>query len=383
MTTDMALPSARENPAAAENAAPRRAGLRPMKREDIPAVEAIFRTAFAKGRPTDGLASYIETVFFDSPHYSEADGSIVYDDGRNGVTSAILSLPMPFVANGEPIMARLLCAFMSDGTNGGALGAARIARSLRSEQVEFCFTNNASHLSADYCTAEGGVALPVESLEWHRAFQPLTATLHDLEGGRGRRSLRALAPLMRTLDRAILSRKPWIRPAEAAGCVTKPASPQAFLDHSGPMTERFAVRPVWTQDHFDWLLRIVALNATLGRLHCRTVEKAGRTIGVFLFCGEPGATARVLNLVCEEGREFDVVAQMFASLAGEGYAAATGMAQPFTVNAVMRQRRLVFRHRGYLCMNTRHDDLLAAARGGSIYVGGLASESWSRLVTDF
>lgn len=383
MTADMDLPPDRGNPVEAENAAPRRAGLRPMKREDIPAVESIFRTAFAKGRPTGDLASYIETVYFGSPHYSEENGSIVYDDGRNGVTSAILSLPMPFVAHGEPVMARLLCAFMSDGTKGGALGAARMARSLRSEQVEFCFTNNASHVSADHWAAAGGVALPVESLEWRRGFQPLAAALSDLEGGGGLRFLHALAPLARTLDRAILSRKPWIRPAEAAGCVTKQASPQAFIEHAGPMTERFAVRPVWTQDYFDWLLRIVSMNATLGRLHCRTVEKAGRTIGVFLFCGEPGATAKVLNLICKEGHEFDVVAQMFATLAGEGYVAATGMAQPFTINAVMRQRRLTFRHRGYLCLNTRHDDLLAAARGGGIYVGGLASESWSRLVTDF
>jgi hypothetical protein len=94
-----------------------------MTREDIPAVEAIFRTAFTKGRPTGDLASYIETVFFGTPHYSEEHGSVVYDDGRDGIASAILSLPMPFIANGEPVMARLLCAFMSDGTKTGALGA--------------------------------------------------------------------------------------------------------------------------------------------------------------------------------------------------------------------------------------------------------------------
>jgi hypothetical protein len=33
-------------------------------------------------------------------------------------------------------------------------------------------------------------------------------------------------------------------------------------------------------------------------------------------------------------------------------------------------------------LNTRHPDLLEAARRGDFYIGGLASESWSRLVTD-
>ena len=366
----------------AEGAAAGRSGIRPMTRDDIPAVEAIFRTAFAKHGPVDDLGAYIEKLFFTSPHYSDEHGSIVYEDAKKGVTSAIFSLPMPFEVHGRPVTARLLCAFMSDGTKSGALGAGRITRSLRADQVEFCFTDNASPVSAAHWATGGGIALPVESLEWRRAFQPLSAALHDLRGKRGWGVLRLLAAPARLLDRAILARRPEIRPVAAAGCTTKPAAPQAFLDHCGPMTARFAVRPVWTQEHFDWLLRMVALNEGLGPLHCRVVEDAGKVIGVFLFCGRPGGEATVLNLVCEEGREFDATAQMFACLAEEGHVAAVGRAQPFMINAVMRQRQLIFRHRGYLCLNTRHPDLLEAARRGDFYIGGLASESWSRLVTD-
>lgn len=363
----------------AEGGCAGRSGVRPMTRADIPAVEALFCKAFARRRPPGDLAAYIEAVFFGSPHYSEEHGSIVYDDGRTGVTSALLSLPMPFLSHGKPLTARLLCAFMSDGTRTGALGAARLSRSIGAGRVDMGFSDNASPVSADHSVASGGILLPVESLEWRRTFQPLGALLRK----RRERPIPVVAPLLRALDRAILARKPLIRPVPARGCVTREAPPQAFLDHAGPMMERFAVRPVWTQAHFDWLLGIVALNRTLGPLRCRTVEEAGRTIGAFLFTGRPGATARVLNLVCEEDRELDVTAQMFCGLAGEGYVDAAGMAQSFTINAVMRQRRLTFRHRGYLCVNTRHDDLLAAARRGDIYVGGLASESWSRMVTGF
>lgn len=93
--------------------------------------------------------------------------------------------------------------------------------------------------------------------------------------------------------------------------------------------------------------------------------------------------ATVLNLVCEEGRERDVAAAMFARLDAEGYAVAVGMAQPFLMNAISRQRWLSFRHRGYFCMVTRHADLKEAAERNDIYIGGLASETWSRLLTDF
>ncbi len=354
-----------------------------MTLSDIPAVERIFISAFAKNSAEGDLAGYIETLFFGNPHFSPEHGSIVYEDAKKGVTSAIFSLPMPFIVNGRPVTARLLCAFMSDGTKTGALGAGRITRSLRADQVEFCFTDNASPVSANHWATGGGITLPVESLEWRRSFQPLGAAVSRLRSRRGGEALRAVfAAPARLIDRLIVAQRPSIRPAPAPGCTTKTASTQVFLDHSGPMMERFAVRPVWTQAHFDWLLRMIALNDRLGPLHCRTVEEAGRTIGVFLYCGRPGEEARVLNMICDDGREVDVAAQMFATLFDEGYVAATGTAQPFMVNAVMRQRRLVFRHFGYLCLNSRYDDLLDAARRGDFYVGGLASESWSRLVTD-
>lgn len=359
-----------------------RSGIRPMSRADIPAIESMFATAFAGGRPTPGLASYIETVYFGSPHYSQEHGSLVYDNGTKGITAALLSLPIPFIADGKPVMARLLCAFMSDGSRSGMLGAARLARSLRADQVELCFSDNASPVSANHWLAGGGIVLPVESLEWRRAFQPVSALVSGCRPPR--LAMAAIAPLLRMLDRAVLARRPWIRPVPARGCTTRNAAPQEFFDHAGPMTRRFAVRPVWTQQHFDWLLGIIAMNRTLGPLHCRVVEdEAGRTIGAFLFTGRPGATARVMNLICEENREFDVTAQMFDCLAAEGFVAATGMNQPFMAAAIMRQRRLTFRHQGYLCLNTRHGPLLESARRGDLYIGGLASESWSRLVTDF
>ncbi|MNT03883.1 hypothetical protein D3C72_1384400 [compost metagenome] len=150
------------------------------------------------------------------------------------------------------------------------------------------------------------------------------------------------------------------------------------------MIERFAVRPVWSGTEFAWLASIAAMNTTLGGLQCREViAPDGRRIGTFLFYGRPGAAANVLNVLCEAGREFDVTGQMFSYLDDEGYALAVGSAQPFLMNAISRQRSLSFRHRGYFCLVTRHGDLKDAALRNDLYIGGLASESWSRLLTDF
>lgn len=358
--------------------------LRAMQRDDIPAVAALFRTAFAKGRPIGNLASYIETVFFDCPHYSEEHGGLVYENADGGISTALLSLPIPFSAHGQPVMARLLCAFMSDGTRNGVAGATRITRSLSAGRIEFCFTDNASPISSAHWLAGGGIALPIQSLEWRRAFQPLGSLLSSIGHARRLgRVRRAVAPVLRLIDRGLLAWKPSLKPQFAPGCTTRAAPAQVFCDHAEKMTQRFAIRPVWTQGYFNWLLQIIAMNRTLGPVQCRVVEKSGKTIGVYLFAGHKGATAQVLNFICESGHEMDVATQMFASLANDGYVDATGMPQPFMMNAILRQRRLTFQHRGHFCVQSTDSKLIDSAKMGDIYAGGLASESWSRLVTDF
>lgn len=370
---------------ASDGEAPARGGgVRPMTRSDIPEVARLFSKTFRarKGAVAPDLEAYLEAVFFGSPHYRPEHGSMVHA-GESGVTSAILAVPMTFSAHGRPFMARLLCAFMADGKDGAA-GAARLARQVHAARQEMCFSDSSSPASADQCVAGGGSVLPIQSLEWRRAFKPSAAAA--LAGSRTfpvLRSRAVLAPLG-WLDRALRRRRRSITPAAMPECRTIPATPDAFFACAAPMLSRFPVRPAWNREEFDWLVSIASLNRSLGDLHVRIVlDRGGMPIGAFLYFGRKGQEATVLNLLCMAGREFDVVGQMFSSLDAEGYACASGIAQPFMMNAISRQRWLNFKHRGYFCLVTRHADIKEAALRNDIYIGGLASESWSRLLTDF
>ncbi|MGN7752036.1 GNAT family N-acetyltransferase [Sinorhizobium sp. 22678] len=362
-----------------------RRGTRPMARDDVAAVGRLFNRIFRRHDQAsdDDLGRYLETVFFGSPHYSPELGSVVHESGATGIDSAILSVPMAFMVNGRPTMARLLCAFMADG-KAGAVGAARLARTMRAARQDMCFSDNASPVSADHWVAGGGIVLPIQSLEWQRSFLPLTAAA--ILAGRHFPIARSpvLVGVLRPIDRALRRLRPSMRPKAEGECSSEAAGVEEFLQCASPMLERFAIRPAWSPAEFDWLVRVASMNRSLGTLQCRKVVLPdGRTIGAFLFFGKQDAAATVLNLVCEEGRERDVAAAMFAQLDAEGYAVAVGMAQPFLMNAISRQRWLSFRHRGYFCMVTRHADLKEAAERNDIYIGGLASETWSRLLTDF
>ncbi|UTY45844.1 GNAT family N-acetyltransferase [Sinorhizobium fredii] len=361
------------------------AGTRPMARADIPAIGRLFNKVFRRRDRAAGedLCRYIDTVFFGAPSHAPEQGSVVHENGNGDIDSAILSLPMQFDVNGRRIVARLLCAFMVDGKTGAA-GAARLARSVRAVRQDLCFSDSSSPVSADHCVAGGGIILPIQSLEWLRFFRPLAAAAVL---ARRRIPILGARPVVGTLgliDRALRWWSSSSKPTAAAGCQAKTASLDEFLRCAAPMLERFSIRPSWSESEFDWLVNVASMNRSLGALQCRkVVVEDGRTIGAFLFFGRPNGMASVLNVLCEDAREADVTTAMFACLDAEGYAVATGMVQPFLMNAISRQRWLCFRHRGYFCMVTRHADIKEAALGGDIYIGGLASESWSRLLTDF
>lgn len=360
-------------------------GLRAMTRQDMPAIARLFTRVFRRAdRPVEPeLPGYLETVFFGSPHYRPEVGSIVHEARGGEVTSAILAVPMEFMVDGRPVVARLLCAFMAEGKDS-AVGAARLSRQMRAAQQDLVFSDNASPVSADHWMAGGGMVLPIQSLEWRRSFRPAAAGA--LTGSRRLRILgaRPVLAALGLVDRAL--RRSWrsVVPAPVSGGRVVATDADGFFACIAPMTARFRVRPVWSRPEFDWLLSVAALNRRLGALHFRLVlDRAEKPIGAFLIFGTEGREARVLNVLCEEGREVEVIGHMFAALDAEGYALASGPAQPFMMNGILRQRWLTFRSGGHFCMATRHPEIVDAARSNDIFIGGLASESWSRLLTDF
>lgn len=359
--------------------------VRAMERADLHAVADLFTRTFRKSRrqtdPT--LAAYLEDVFFTGPLYSPEVGSLVHVNDQGVIDSAILAMPVEFTVYDRPVTARVLCAFMAEGKSGAA-GAARIARMLRAVRQDFCFTDNASPVSADHWGAGGGVTLPIQSLEWHRTFRPVAAWLNA-----ARRKMPILTKLpirgvAEMLDRIARRRSPSLAATAQDGTDSAEASPEEFLTLARQFVARFSVRPSFSTQEFDWLFTRARLNTSLGEVYCRTVRNdQGSAIGCYLYYGTRGGTAVLLDIFAEARQEDVVVAQMFADLDHLGYASAQGMAQPFLIKAVLRQRHLVHKHTGYFCLVTRHADLKAAAIANDFYAGGLASERWSRLLQDF
>ena len=296
------------------------------------------------------------------------------------ISSALLSVPMRFMACGNVIPGRLLGVFM---TNRDSAGAAQLNLGLRPKKASLSFCDIASPTSARSLMAIGGKTIPMQNLEWVRTFRPLGALLGRLSPRLLRRIDPGLATLARPVD-AFLGRLRGGDLESPAGLKVQEMSIPDFLAHAPRLIAHYAVRPLWSEDELGWLVGLAAQNTRLGAFTIRAiVDHTSATIGCFVYYASPGRTAHVLNILSLPGREVGVLGAMFRHLEDTGHLEARGRAQPALMAGLGLQRWLVFRHRAFAMALTRVPEVNDAIVRGDIYVGGLAGEDWSRLMCDF
>lgn len=367
----------------ADRQASRKGAARPMTTADVPAVAGLFLKIF---RGTDKPAStdlkrYLHALTLGSPSYSEVAGTQIYQQQDGLISSALLAVPMRFMACGNVIPGRLLGVFM---TNRDSAGAAQLNLGLRPKKASLSFCDSASPTSAKSLLAIGGKAIPMQNLEWVRTFRPLGALMARLSPRVLRRIGPGLATLARPVD-ALLSRLRGGAEIEGPpGLKVLEMSVPDFLAHAPRLIAHYAVRPLWSEDELGWLVGLAAQNTRLGSFTIRAVEDhCGALIGCFVYYASPRRTAHVLNILSLPGQEVGVLSAMFRHLESTGHAEARGRAQPALMAGLGLQRRLVFRHRAFAMALTRVPEVNDAVMRGDIYVGGLAGEDWSRLMHDF
>lgn len=362
-----------------------RGAVRPARPSDIPAVARLFLKIFRDADKPAGadLQNYLRTLLLASPSYHESLGTQVYEQRDGRIRSALLAVPMRFVACGNIVPGRLLGVFMTDADREAA-GAAQLILALRPRRADFAFCDSASPTSCNHLLAIGGKPITLQNLEWARSFRPFGALAgrFDARFLRGRfPSLPVLAHPLDSLLRRLLPQPD----AQGSGTTRVAEMPVAtFLVQAPRLIAHYAVRPLWMEEELSWLVSLAAQNTKLGAFTIRSVlDRNHMIIGCFVYYAAPGRTAHVLNVLALPGQEIAVLDAMFRHLDETGHVEARGRAQPALMAGLSLQRWVVFRHRAFTVALTRIPEINEALARGDVYVGGLAGEDWSRLLTDF
>ena len=102
--------------------------IRPFRREDIPPVLELFRTAFPETgkRVPARLESYFDRVFFESPWYDEALPSYVHLDRGGRIIGFVGIQPRPLLLRGRRLRAAVATKLMTSSAGDEPLAAVRL-----------------------------------------------------------------------------------------------------------------------------------------------------------------------------------------------------------------------------------------------------------------
>lgn len=353
--------------------------VRPAEPADVPQIADLFTSVFRPHSKPDkaDLEACLSQMLFTHPRYTGDNGSVVSADGAGTVKSALTILPMTYRIGEDIVSARLACTFMA-AKDANARSIAALIFQLRPRENQISFSDSAAPVSVSHLKAIGGTELPVQGLRWYKMFKPVPATT-----GYVRRRLSARFP--RFLRAGSLPR--CTAPAgtrAASGHSVFEATPTDYADYANRFLSGYAVAPVYSAQELGWILSASIGTGNRGRLVLAQVhDENGDICGVFSFVGVVGGEAQILDLLFEEGAADAVLDAALAALEAAGFAFASAQLRPEMIPSLSRYNRIWYRHITGVAATCKSPEFKAAMKTGQAYIGGIAGESWSRLVRDF
>lgn len=355
--------------------------IRALEKSDIPQVCRLFSQTFRLGKSYQAgkLAACLEATYFDSPGYTEGTGSIVHLD-RNGAVDGFMGvIAMTMVVGERTLRAGILSAYMAaDPDNNPGIGVS-LVRGVAARDFDLLFTDTANRTSLDIARATRFVILPAQSLEWVKIHRPAGTAAYFL-GKRLPRLARWIVPIARAAD-SVLRRFLPSGPPHPDGIVSRPIAAADFAVAARPFLDPYDLKP--SSAELGWFVEQAGLQTKYGPLQIReVVDRIGRRIGLYLLYARRDGVAYALQILALPNREELVVGQMFADVAAYGAVAVRGATSPDLMKGLFRQKGLFYHHVMGTIAWTRDPEVAAALRSGNAFLGGLAGETWARIVTE-
>lgn len=352
---------------------------RPAEPADVTDIGKLFTSVFRPhSRPDRAeIEACLSRLLFTHPRYTGENGSLVSTDANGEVKSALTILPMTYRIQDEEVEGRLACTFMA-AEDANPRGIAALIFQLRPRANAISFSDSAAPVSVSHLKAIGGIELTVQGLRWYKIFRPLPAASNFV-----RRRLSSRLPKFITPGK-IPQYSLQAGTKTPSGHSVFEATPAVYAEHANSLLSRYVVAPVYSAEELEWIIGASSGSDGRGKLIlAQVLDDNGAVCGVFSFVGVIGNEAQILDLLATEGSEDAVLAAAFAALEASGFALASGQLRPEMVPALSRYNRIWYRHITGVAATSRSPEFKAAMKQGQAYIGGIAGESWSRLVRDF
>jgi len=250
------------------------------------AVAALFpKTLRNPDRPPPrSLEAYLAEAFLDHPAYDPEIAPRVHVDNTGRVTGFIGVFPVQFVHRGRPVRAAVAGTLMVEHPEREPLAGAKLLRSMSRGPQDISISETTNLVSQRLWEPLGGKVVPLMSLDWFRVMRPGAAAVAVLSEKHPRGSL--FSPAARVVDalsgrwtgRALKTPKP--PPRLTVICE---ASDSDFAAAILELSQSFELRPAWSAETVEWLLRQAARKVRYGPVHRTVVRgRGGELSGCYL-----------------------------------------------------------------------------------------------------
>ena len=361
------------------------AEVRPLTREDIPAVADLFIRVFRKqsSPAPESLRTYFNDLYFDHPRTNPDRPSLVYCDGNRSIRGFVGVIPLPLRVGTRKITASVAGNHMVDPDLKDPFAGVLLLRRLFACNPLLTISDSANEISTTLWPLLGGTVLTLYSMRWLRILRPSGYALSLLpKGGRLSAAKTLLRPFCTAAD---LVAAQLFRPSRSAEDVLTAREPDietlqtAFSDVVGTRT----LLPDYTRDELAWRLNMAAQKDQYGPLHKVIVEDSSRTIvGWYLYYPNHGDVARVLQVVARKGREGDVLNHLFLNARSRHCVAVMGAIEPGAVKEFSENKCLFFVRNTHMVAYSQDQEILGALLRGDAFLSRLEGEWWTRLQGD-
>lgn len=352
--------------------------IRAFRREDIPRVLSLFRTAFIRngnGVPT-ALDTYFDRVFFDSPWYDPELPSYVHLDPRGEVVGFVGVQPRRLRLHGRRIRAAVATKLMVAPSGADPLAAVRLLSRVFAGPQDLLLSDLSNDAGRRIWEGLGGTTALLYSLEWQRPVRPARHSLSWLSA-RGVTPLvaAALRPVCAIADALVARLSARRFRAALAGYTTEDLPLDTVAARFPVLSADRALRPDYDERSLAWLLGVAQQNEPRRVLRRRLVrDPRGDVAGWFIYFVEPGGVSDVLQLVARKGAADAVVHLLVADAWRCGAAMLSGRLEPRIVRE-MSVQHCYFRQVGHWTLaHAREPEVLATILRGDAFLSRLEGE---------
>jgi hypothetical protein len=350
------------------------AHIRPFVADDIPAVVAMRRKAFAHSeRPSNTeLGDYFERIFLSGPLCDDALPSLVHVGALGQPTGFIGVIAGRACFRREPIRSAVSTQLMIDPDEYGLVGVQLLKAFLRGPQV-MSLADLSNDTSRALWESLGGSTSLIRSFSWSVSLAGARTRGDSLARDLGMpRAARLLRPLFAAIDG---------RGSPPGGYGTlrsEPLTAHTGAEHFRAIAKSAVLRPEYDERSLEWLLGEFAARRPEGIVHSTLLRDAHEAVVGWHIYHVANSTqaGQVFQLVARRGHHHDVFAHLVRHAWDRQLVSLGGRVEPAWLPALGRVGAELRRDGPWTLVASPRRDILNAMTRGEGVMSRLDGEGW-------